>query len=320
LQLCQVSEAARRAANLRRAGRRQVPGKLAKGWHYQEVFQPTCHNCYEPDVAGKMHATTFEQVLDNVKNVELDIWDNYRSWITGYAVPGEWFVRHWTGPGNKNVCTNNGNLGACLTDIKKWADAHKDGPYPITLFLDKKEAWSSVQEGRRPADLDKLVETSLGGALYKPAALQGTYASLREAAKAGAWPTLGDLAGKVIVVLTGNGLNEYLTDRGSAAAAFVAPDTSSDGDVDGTPSAFTAATAAYLVFYNIEATGSRDRLGLKTRANQYVSRLWGGDSWDPCKVFSNCINDMALYRWNTGVCNTVSMGVLKPTSAAASKP
>src|SRR6185436_9325371 len=59
---------------------------------YQEIFQPTCHNCYEIDVAKKQGANTFKQVLDQVKNVEVDIWDT-KDAVTG-GVAKEWYVRH----------------------------------------------------------------------------------------------------------------------------------------------------------------------------------------------------------------------------------
>jgi hypothetical protein len=305
-----------------------------KSLHYQAVFQPTCHNCYDIRIAEKVGVKTFQRVLDQVQNVEIDIFDNYRSGITGNAVPGEWFVRHGAGwpsalTGNYNNCTGNkngvdgtNNFGACLTDIKQWTDANckKDACYtaPITLFLDKKEAWSSVSEGRRPADLDRLVESILGDKLYKPASLlqggTGKYPDPRAAAKAGAWPTLKDLAGKVIVVLTGNAkeLNEYLNDRRGDAALFVAADTDKASDITGTPNGFTPTTAIYVVFYNIQATDSRDKLGLETRANNYVSRLYDSEGWEPCKVLANCINDIALYNWNAGVCNNLSNGSLNP--------
>jgi hypothetical protein len=84
---------------------------------------------------------------------------------------------------------------------------------PITLFLDKKQAWSGVNEGakRRPADLDALVGRVLDAKvkgkdgklkddelLYKPASLQKSSSSLREAAQKGSWPTIKELAHKVI--------------------------------------------------------------------------------------------------------------------------
>lgn len=291
---------------------------------YQAVFQPTCHNCYEIGVAKAMGANTFKQVLDQVLNVEIDIWDT-RDAVTG-GVPREWYVRHNPGTlfqsGNDNNCTGNGkgtnDLGACLDDIRTWSDAHP-GHYPITLFLDKKQAWSPASQGRRPADLDRLVESSLGQKLYKPAEFKGAHATLREAAKGGAWPSRDALKGRVLIALTGGQTgkhnqtqNEYVQDRRDNAALFMAVDTDETKDIEGTPQGFNATTASYLVFYNIKAGGSRTSLGKKTRANNYVSRLWDGDNDNPCSILDACINDNALKKWNKGACNGLSTGVLTP--------
>lgn len=283
---------------------------------YQEVFQPTCHNCYEIAVAAKMGATTFKQVLDQVKNVEIDIWDT-KGGVSG-GEKGEWYVRHGLGTafqsGNDNNCTGNGdgtnNLGACLNDIKQWSDAHP-GHDPITLFLDKKEGWSKASSERRPVNLDQLVESILGNKLYKTASLKASYQNLREAARNRAWPAMSALAGKVIIALTGSSLSEYVNDRRGAAALFVAADTDDANDIDGTPSGFTTETAAYVVFYNIKSSSSHDALGKDTRANSYVSRLWSGDSQNPCAILANCVNDNALYDWSAGACNGQSAGTLQ---------
>ncbi|HJU40842.1 MAG TPA: Ca2+-dependent phosphoinositide-specific phospholipase C [Tahibacter sp.] len=289
---------------------------------YQAVFQPTCHNCYEKGVAKAMGANTFKQVLDQVLNVEIDIWDT-RDAVTG-GKPHEWFVRHNPGSlfqsGNDNNCTGDGkgtnNLTACLNDIKSWSDAHP-GHYPVTLFLDKKQAWSPASQGRRPADLDQLATSVLGAKLYKPAELKGAHANLRDAAKAGAWPSRDALKNRVVIALTGGQtgqhnqtLNEYVKDRRDAAALFVAVDTDENKDIEGTPQGFDATTATYLVFYNIKAGGGRVDLGKKTRANGYVSRLWDGDNDNPCTIEQACINDNALKKWNKGACNGLSTGTL----------
>lgn len=289
---------------------------------YQAVFQPTCHNCYEIKVAEAMGAKTFSQVLDRVLNVEIDFWDT-RDAVSG-GVAHEWFVRHNPGTlfqsGNDNNCTGNGkgtnNLRACLNDIRAWSDAHP-GHYPVTLFLDKKQAWSSVSQGRRPADLDQLVTSVLGAKLYKPADLKGSRATLRDAAKAGAWPSRDGLKGRVLIAMTGgqNGQHnqtqsEYVRDRRDSAALFMAVDTDEAKDIEGSPQGFDATTASYLVFYNIKSGSNRASLGKKTRANGYVSRLWGGDGEDACGIRNACINDNALYDWNRGACNGRLTGVL----------
>ncbi|HEY0781786.1 MAG TPA: Ca2+-dependent phosphoinositide-specific phospholipase C, partial [Thermoanaerobaculia bacterium] len=288
-----------------------------------EVFQPTCHNCYEIAVAEKMGAKTFKQVLDQVKIVEIDFWDT-RDAVSG-GKPKEWYVRHNPGTvfqsGTDNNCTGNGNgtnnLGACLTDVNQWSDAHPRHE-PVTVFLDKKQAWSSVGEERRPADLDQLVRGILGDRLYVPGNLKGSFPTLRQAANARSWPAMSDLAGKVILVLTGGELgnhnktlSEYVNDRRDQAAIFVAADTDETSDITGTPNQFNSTTASYLVFYNIEATASRDTLGKTTRANNYVSRLWNGDDQNPCAILANCINDNALKEWNQGSCSGQSAGTLR---------
>lgn len=292
---------------------------------YQEVFQPTCHNCYEIAIAERLGARTFKQVLDQVKNVEIDIFDT-KNGVTG-GMNGEWYVRHF-GVGNDNNCTGNGagtnDLGACLTDIKQWSNAHP-GHDPITLFLDKKEGWSKASSGRRPADLDRLVENALGSALYKPSALQGSNPTLRDAAKRRAWPTMAGLAGKVLIALTGDGgrLSEYVNDRRGAAALFVAAGVDQEGGITGTPGGFTTETAKYVVFYNIEATSSRDSLGKVTRTSDYVSRLWSADGQNPCSILASCINDIALDNWTAGACSGQSAGtlhLLDPANWLAEQP
>jgi len=116
----------------------------------------------------------------------------------------------------------------------------------------------------------------------------------------------------VIVVLTANNdlLNEYVKDRGDQAALFVAARTSKTDDITGTPGSFTADTAKYVVFYNIQSSGTRDALGKTTRASNYVARLYSADSLNPCRVLANCINDNALFLWNTGACSGQSSGTL----------
>jgi len=282
---------------------------------YQEVFQKTCHNCYEIAIASKMGARTFKEVLDQVKNVEIDIWDT-KDAVSG-GKDGEWYVRHGPGTlfqsGNDNNCTGNGNgtnnLGACLTDIKQWSDAHP-GHDPVTVFLDKKQGWSKASSQRRPINLDQLVESILGNRLYKPGMLKASFPTLREAARNRAWPAMSTLAGKVIIALTGSSLNEYVDDRRDAAALFVAAATDKQSDITGIPAGFNNVTANYVVFNNIEATSSRDALGKDTRANNFVARLWSGDNQNPCVILANCINDNALDDWNAGACSGQSGGTL----------
>lgn len=293
---------------------------------YNEVMQPTCHNCYENEVARAMGAATMAQVLDKVKNIEIDFWDTRDAVFGGSA--GQWFVRHNPGTifqsGNDNICSGNGkgtnNLAACLGDIKKWSDGHPNHPV-ITIFLDKKQDWSSASAGRRPADLDRLIDSHFGSKLFKPQMLQKNYASLREAAQANAWPLMSELNGKIIVVLNGGQLmnhnktqNAYLEERKQNASIFVGPDADESSDIFATPNQFTASNAKQVVFYNLaakEVGGKSYELANTMRGQRYVSRLWGGEAIDMCTMRSNCVNNIALYKWNTSTCNGVDSGKLK---------
>ena len=305
-----------------------TPGTETK---YQEIFQPTCHNCYEIGVARKMGAETFQQVLDKVSNVEIDIYDQ-KDLVTG-AVKGEWYVRHLPGAlgqsGNDNNCTGNGkgtnNLSACLDDIRSWSDAHEDHAV-ITVFLDKKQGWSKASSQRRPQDLDSLVMRKLGAKLFTPAQLKGGHASVRDAARARNWPKLSDLNNRVIIALTGDtgDLNDYVKDRLDQAALFVAPNTYFASDITGRPgnssekAVFSTATAGYVVFYNIENSGDRRSLGTTVRANNYVARLWKADGLPACRAVSDCINANALNDWDGGSCSDRKTAVLHHQDAAGS--
>ncbi len=292
---------------------------------YHEVMQPTCHNCYEIANAQAMGASTLAQVLDKVKNIEVDFWDTRDALFGGSA--GHWFVRHNPGTlfqsGNDNICSGNGSgtndLAACLGDIKKWSDAHP-GHQVVTLFLDKKQAWSGASEGRRPSDLDRLITTTFGSKLYTPKMLQKNYASLRQAAQAGVWPSMAELQGRIIVVLNGGQTfnhndtqNEYLNERGKEAAIFVGPDADEPSDFFGTPNQFSDKNAEQVVFYNLSAStngGKSYELAKLSRARNAVARLWGGEEIDKCTMRSSCVNDIALYKWNGASCNGVEYGKL----------
>lgn len=291
---------------------------------YNEVMQATCHNCYENDVARAMGASNMAQVLDKVKNIELDFWDT-RDAVFG-GKPGHWFVRHNPGTifqsGNDNICSGNGsgtnNLAACLTDIKNWSDAHPNHSV-ITIFLDKKQAWSSVSEGRRPSDLDRLINAKFGTKLYKPAMLQQNFPSLRLAATNNGWPLMSELKGKIIVVLNGGQTfnhndtqNAYIEERKQNASIFVGPDADEQSDVLGTPNQFSNANAQQVVFYNLAAKNDKSYLlGNLTRGNKYVARLWGGEALDVCTMRRNCVNNLAFYKWSEASCNGVTQGKLQ---------
>ncbi|MFI6071449.1 phosphatidylinositol-specific phospholipase C domain-containing protein [Actinoplanes sp. NPDC051343] len=155
------------------------------------------HNTYDPATFGYL-----AQALDEHPGlIELDVWPD--------IVTREWKVSHSNPLGNANNCVAatspaqlysggaNKNLEYCLDDIRVWLGAHPDAG-PLVLKLELKTGFSS-RTSQGPAQLDAAIAAHLGPAVFKPSDLLGSYASLDAAAKADAWPTRAQLAGKVIV-------------------------------------------------------------------------------------------------------------------------
>ena len=155
------------------------------------------HNTYDPATFGFL-----AQALDEHPGlIELDVWPD--------IITREWKVSHSNPLGNANNCVAatsaaqlysggaNKNLEYCLDDIRLWLGAHPDGG-PLILKLEMKTGFSS-RTNQGPAQLDAAIASHLGSAVFKPADLLGSYASLDDAAKADAWPTRAQLAGKVII-------------------------------------------------------------------------------------------------------------------------
>jgi hypothetical protein len=169
------------------------------------------HNTYDPATFGYL-----AQALDlHPGLIELDVWPD--------IITREWKVSHSNPLGNANNCVAatsasqlysggaNKNLEYCLDDIRLWLGAHPGTGQLKTGF--------SSRTGQGPAQLDAAIASHLGAAVFKPADLLGGYASLDAAAKANAWPTRAQLAGKVIIevipgtVEEGNPTDTLWTDK-----------------------------------------------------------------------------------------------------------
>jgi hypothetical protein len=155
------------------------------------------HNTYDPATF-----TYLAQALDVQPGlIELDVWDD--------IITREWKVSHSNPLGNANNCVAatsaaqlysggaNKNLEYCLDDIRIWLAAHP-GTGPLILKLEMKAGFSS-RTNQGPTQLDAAIAAHLGAAVFKPSDLLGSYGSLDQAAKANAWPTRAQLAGKVII-------------------------------------------------------------------------------------------------------------------------
>ncbi|MFJ7204381.1 phosphatidylinositol-specific phospholipase C domain-containing protein [Streptomyces sp. NPDC098789] len=175
------------------------------------------HNAYE-----KAKYPYFADALDSgAAMLELDVWTNFFG--------SSWRVSHSNPIGNDNNCENattpaqlrtksrNQNLAGCLADLRSWHDAHP-GHRPVILKMELKDGFAA-NLGRGPADLDALLGARLGDALYRPGDLAAGHPDLDSAARAGAWPSRSDLAGKFLIELIpgtveeGNSADTLWTDR-----------------------------------------------------------------------------------------------------------
>lgn len=279
---------------------------------YDDVAQVACHNCYETK-----YADTFFSTLNGTRVVEIDFRDT-RFGTVNTSFPGKWFVSHFRrgGSGNNNNCTGNGqgtnDLEACLKDVLNWSN-HNPNHDVITVYLDKKQNWSGVNEGRRPADLDALLNRIFSNKIYKPSDLKRTHPSLREAAHRG-WPSMNMLKGKIIFVLTGDNskLHEYVQDRQGNAKSFVAARANEANDVNGLPNDFNRTTAKWVVFFNIKS-GDENRGGswlADIRRKNYVSRIWNGDDISFCKRVDLGLSHAAYHEYRKQSCNGKTRVVL----------
>lgn len=284
---------------------------------YDQAYQRACHNCYEPQYAPALSA-----VLDTVTSIEIDFWDDENLFVQGGS-PGAWFVRHLPLGGNHSNASGKGDLAAALTDVRRWSDEHP-GHDVITIYLDKKQPWSP---DRRPVDLDRLIFSIFPRSqVFTPELMRGEHPTLRRAAAAGAWPSLGELRGKVVFVLTGGELTRlsdlfvpnrtqhaYVAARGAAAAAFVAPDTHAHEDIDRAPRGFDESTARWVVFHNVHRDAAD--LGPAIRKHRRMARVWGLDETDEeyRDAVGRCANFIAIYDFaNPGLMKGRSFGMLLP--------
>jgi hypothetical protein len=130
-------------------------------------------------------------------------------------------------------------LADCLRQVSDWSKAHPHH-LPIVIALKTNDTRTPMPGATRPQPCQEAALDALDGEIraaftadqiITPDQLQGTYASLREAAMTHAWPRLGTARGKVIFVLDDSAA-KIMTYQGArksleGRAMFVAADESS---------------------------------------------------------------------------------------------
>jgi hypothetical protein len=196
---------------------------------YHEVRQKSIHNAFQRTEG------IYDQLLYwRIRSLEVDVHLSH-PFDSSPATDGrdDWFVYHHTFDMYSSVHTLGEFLRIC-------AGFHRAVPdhEVVTLFIDIKDGFPrSAGAPRSRHRFDELLRHHLGTHLYSPADLMahGTGSSLREVVEQGGWPTLGELRGRFLVVLTGSpvqtanylGAGETAVDR----AAFVSAGISSVTDI-----------------------------------------------------------------------------------------
>jgi hypothetical protein len=184
------------------------PSVPADSLRYDEVQQKSIHNAYD-----RPEPLLDQLVYHDVRSIELDLHTG-RSLST--ARPGEWFVYHVDWPWSHSTsCETFSDCLAPLLSFHRLFPKHE----PLTVFLDLKD--DLVGTHGAPALDRKLLDAFDDGALYAPRELVADCIGARTARDAVSrhcgWPTMGDLRGRVLFVLTGGDA----CDPGSRLGAYV---------------------------------------------------------------------------------------------------
>lgn len=257
------------------------------------VYRLAGHNNFQESVISPQNGG-FYQTMFFTRVVELDVHtsNNPTTW--------NWNVRH-IGSGNKNNCgygtTGDKTFGICIDDIKQWHNNYPNHDL-IILFIDLKSDWNTNNNNQTPADLDqRLLSLVPADMIYKPRDLLGNtnssnFGNMRLAAQQNNWPSMGDLTGKLMFVLTGDGdrVTDYITDRSLSAVAFSAANVKNVPDVvDLTRSTPDIGWWAVndIVFYNQNFPDISNGAGMYASANRYINRVWDGNLFGPETLNNN---------------------------------
>ncbi|OFY93149.1 MAG: hypothetical protein A3K10_08825 [Bacteroidetes bacterium RIFCSPLOWO2_12_FULL_31_6] len=251
------------------------------------VYRKAGHNTYQHNIPLFM-TLFFTRVL------ELDAHLPFPPTVA----PNDWFVAHTNNTflfGNDNNCGNGDkNFSVCLDDLVNWHNQNLNHD-PITVFIDI-YAW--IPTTHTPAIFDALLIQKFGfNNIYKPKDLIGnSFGDMRIAAQQNNWPSMGDLTGKFIFVLTGDGskVSEYIANRSTDAVAFSAAKVENDFDVLFLPTIWPDAKND-IVFYNMQqfckapwplsyfcSNDANFNTGYTTANLGYINRTYGiGTSGQP---------------------------------------
>lgn len=166
-----------------------------EGVRYNEVRQKSVHNTFQ-----RSESIADQFLYWRVRSMEIDV---HHSDVFGNSTKGDWAVHHdWYDP--ISTVAKLSQFLRMVRGLNRLVPQHE----VLTLFIDIKDPFpksATAHHGWRA--FDELLTKELGSRLYRPANLlrrsRGA-TRLRESLEARGWPTLTQLRGKIIVVLTGS--------------------------------------------------------------------------------------------------------------------
>lgn len=243
-----------------------APGDPAP--RYDRVQQKSTHNAYQ-----RQEAIIDQLVYHRVRSIELDL---HVGKTFEPQIDGDWYVYHTDITDDETSCRR---FSDCLGEVQVFAEAVPEHEV-VTLWIDLKDDWD---DSHAPADLDAQLQAAFGDALYGPGDLLAACPGAPDLAAAArdpacGWPTTSELRGRIVVALTGGGVNDPASRLSTYAAlgleAFVAP------DVTGSP-ALDAAHPSVAI-YNAGADELPPAQGSIDAG--FVTRIWGlndAGAWAP---------------------------------------
>lgn len=265
------------------ATRWDVDVDLDQRWN--DVHQVASHNTYRvPGGIAALHHV-------GIRSFELDIHRGAPTGVLRHVAPWSGVqtiaaiatdaVDHRGGiPGDWRVYHDSTNTASEYLHLRDGFDAlaSVQGTEPVTVFVDNKDRFGGGHTGEV---FDELLEQSFGDRLFGPAELRARApqaGTLREAVEHAGWPTVAELDGRVIVVLTDE-IGGY--DRRDGRA-FVAPPASFVDGVDG----MRHLPEDDAIFYNADArrVGPAEFAAVHTTGSvirTYFGPLCAGDAVGP---------------------------------------
>jgi len=225
---------------------------------YDRLQQKSVHNAYQ-----RKESLSDQLEVYQLRSLELDIFPSKR----GQRAPAmDWFVYH--SPSDQKSSVNF--LSDGLDVLKKFHDEDPNHEV-ITVFMDIKAPFQS--DGHLAEDLDQLLRSSLGSMLWSPSDLMArcpeSFTLQNSVQKAACdWPSLQELRGRILFVLTSAPILDYVLNGSKATqrAAFIAPQITSVTAIENFP---------FAVFFNMEkSVALRGEVLQGLRQRNLIGRTW----------------------------------------------